>query len=593
MRFQALAAFFERLDATSKRLEMFDILADLFRRTAPGDIAPIIYMSQGRLLPAFHGLEIGMSDKLLTRALAEASQTSPEDVLARFKDSGDLGTTAEALLAGRAGEGLTVGEVYREFKSIANTAGEGSVEKKLCNLTDLLAASSPIEAKYIARFVMGRLRLGVGDATVLEALALAKLGGREFKPALERAYNLCSDLGRVGEAAGKGGIKAIEKLAVQVGYPIRMALCERVVEPEDIIEKMAEKEKGPGSRAKASKIRPCAIEPKLDGIRCQIHKDGTRVEIFSRNLERTTAMFPDLVEAVTRQIKAKEMIFEGEALAFDEGTGELQPFQTTIQRKRKHEVADYARDFPLKLYAFDLLYVDGTDYTPRPFSERRAELKKRIAPGKIIEPNESEETQDPARVRQIFESAVARGLEGIVAKRLDSLYSAGARNFDWIKLKRNYKGELSDTVDLCVVGFFRGGGKRASFGIGTVLAAVFDPATDTFKTVSKVGTGFSDEEWVQLRERLDRVAVAHKPARVDSRMEPDVWVQPTYVITVAADEITRSPMHTCGADEQGVGYALRFPRVQGFLREDKSPEDVNTVNDIIELYDLQKRVKLE
>ncbi len=593
MRFRDLAIFFERLEATSKRLEMFDILAELIRRTAPDDIAPIIYMSQGRLLPAFHGLEMGMSDKLLTRALAEASQTSPEEVLAHFKQSGDLGTTAETLLAGRAGEGMTVAKVYKEFHGIAKTAGEGSVEKKLCNLTDLLAVSSPIEAKYIARFVMGRLRLGVGDATVLEALALAKLGGREFKPELERAYNLCSDLGRVGEAAGKGGLEAIGRLTVQVGYPIRMSLCERVAEPEDIIEKMAEKEKGPGSRKKVPKIRPCAIEPKLDGIRCQIHKDGERVEIFSRNLERTTSMFPDIVEAVKRQVRARDIIFEGEALAFDEGTGELLPFQTTIQRKRKHEVADYAKEFPLKLFVFDLLYVDGADYTSRTYRDRRAELLRRISPGSIIEPAEAEETQDPARVRQIFEAAVARGLEGIVAKRMDSLYTAGARNFDWIKLKRNYKGELSDTVDLCVVGYFRGGGKRARFGIGTVLAAVFDPATDTFKTVSKVGTGFSDEEWVQLRERLDAVAVAHKPARVDSKMEPDVWVQPTYVITVAADEITRSPMHTCGADEQGIGYALRFPRVQGFLREDKRPEDANTVGDIIELYELQKRVKLE
>ncbi|MBI3809671.1 MAG: DNA ligase, partial [Nitrospirae bacterium] len=272
MRFQDLAAFFERLDATSKRLEMFDILADLFRQAAPGDIAPIIYMSQGRLLPAFHGLEIGMSDKLLTRALAEASQKSPEEVLAHFKQTGDLGTTAEALLAGREGEGPTVVEVYGEFLTIARTGGEGSVEKKLCNLADLLATVSPQEAKYIARFVMGRLRLGVGDATVLEALALAKLGGREFKPELERAYNLCSDLGLVGRLASKGGIEAIRRIAVQVGYPIRMALCERLAGPEEIIEK----------------IGLCAVEPKLDGFRCQIHKDGERVEIFSRNLERTT-----------------------------------------------------------------------------------------------------------------------------------------------------------------------------------------------------------------------------------------------------------------------------------------------------------------
>jgi DNA ligase-1 len=577
MRFQDLAAVFERLEATSKRLEMFEILAELFRRTAPEEIAPIIYMSQGRLLPAFHGLEMGMSDKLLTRAVAQAAGLSPEEVLAHFKQAGDLGLTAEALLAAHQGEKLTVAEVYQEFKSIANTTGEGSVEKKLCNLTDLLSASSAIEAKYIARFVMGRLRLGVGDATVLEALALSKLGSREHKADLERAYNLCSDLGRVGEVAGRGGHSAIQAIGVMVGYPIRMALCERVAEPEQIVEK----------------IGRCAVEPKLDGFRCQIHKDGDRIDIFSRNLERTTAMFPDIVDAVRRQVRARQAIFEGEALAFDEGTGELLPFQTTIQRKRKHGVADHVKEFPLKLYAFDLLYVDGEDFTPRPYHERRAELVARIARDSIIEPAEAEETEDPARVRAIFEAAVARGLEGIVAKRLDSPYNAGARNFNWIKLKRSYKGELSDTVDLCLVGYFRGGGKRARFGIGAVLAAVFDPASDSFKTVSRIGTGFSDEEWTALRERLDSAAVGHRPARVDSKLEPDVWVQPSFVVTVAADEITRSPMHTCGSDAQGTGYALRFPRVQGFLRDDKRPEDANTVADIIELYDLQKRVKLE
>jgi DNA ligase 1 len=577
MRFRHLAEVFERLEATAKRLEMFEILADLFRSAGADEIAPIIYLSQGRLLPAFQGLEMGMSDKLLMRALVEATRRPPEEVLAHYKHSGDLGTTAETLLKDHAGEGLAVAQVYEELLRIARTGGGGSVEKKLCNLAELLAAASPKEAKYIARFVVGRLRLGVGDATVLEALALAKLGDRKLKVDLERAYNLCSDLGRVGEAASEGGREAIGAIHVQVGYPIRMALCERVIEPEDIIQK----------------IGRCAVEPKLDGFRCQIHKDGEGVEIFSRNLERTTPMFPDIAEAVRRQIRAKTAIFEGEALAFDEGTGELLSFQTTIQRKRKHGIADHAKEFPLKLFGFDLLYVDGEDYTPRPYLERRKELTERIAQGPIIEPAEAEEVEDPQRLRMIFEAAIARGFEGIVAKRLDSPYTAGSRNFNWIKLKRSYKGALSDTVDLCIVGYFRGGGKRARFGIGAVLAAVYDGATDVFKTICKVGTGFSDEEWVRLRERLDPIAVDHQPARVDSKMIPDVWVQPAFVITVAADEITRSPLHTCGSDAQGIGYALRFPRVQGFLREDKRAEDSNTVRDIIELYELQKRVKLE
>jgi len=577
MQFRHLAEVFEHLEGTAKRLEMFEILAELFRNAGPDDIAPIIYMSQGRLLAAFQGVEMGMSDKLLMRALVEATGRSAEEMLAHYKRSGDLGTTAESLLKDHVGKGLTVPQVYEELLRIARTSGEGSVEKKRSNLAALLAAASPKEAKYIARFVVGRLRLGVGDATVLEALALAKLGDRKLKADLERAYNLCSDLGRVGEVVSERGRDAITAIHVHVGYPIRMALCERVAQPEDIIQK----------------IGRCAVEPKLDGFRCQIHKDDEAVEIFSRNLERTTAMFPDIADAVRRQIRAKNAIFEGEALAFDEGTGELLSFQTTIQRKRKHGIADHAKEFPLKLFGFDLLYVDGEDYTPRPYWERRKELIARISLGSIIEPAEAEEVEDPKRMRIIFEGAIARGLEGIVAKRLDSPYTAGSRNFNWIKLKRSYKGELSDTVDLCIVGYFRGGGKRARFGIGTVLAAVYDPGTDMFKTISKVGTGFSDEEWVKLRERLDAITIEHRPARVDSKMIPDVWVQPSLVITVAADEITRSPLHTCGADAQGIGYALRFPRVQGFLREDKRAEDANTVRDIIELYDLQKRVQLK
>src|SRR3989449_5092736 len=166
----------------------------------------------------------------------------------------------------------------------------------------------------------------------------------------------------------------------------------------------------------------------------------------------------------------------------------------------------------------------------------------------VIEPAEMEETDNAARLRVIFESAVTRGLEGIMAKRPDSPYTAGARNFNWIKLKRSYKGELSDTADLCLVGDFRGRGKRARFGIGAVLAAAYDPASDSFKTVSRIGTGFSDEGWVQARGRLREIAGGHKPARGDSEMEPDVWGQATRVVTVAADEINRSPLRKGGAD---------------------------------------------
>lgn len=574
MKFSRLADYFERLEVTTKRLEMFDILSELFKEATPEDIDKIIYLSQGQLLPPFHGLEIGMSEKLLIRAMADASKTKITDVERIYKREGDMGTTAEEMIKGK-GEGLEVSEVYSRLIEIARTSGEGSVERKINNLSSLLKAVSSREAKYIARFVIGRLRLGIGDPTVLEALALSK-GERALRPELERAYNLCSDLGLVARTLLKQGMEGIRKFHVQVGYPIRMALCERLPSSEEIIEK----------------IGKAAIEAKYDGFRVQCHKDGDHIELFSRNLERTTPMFPEIKDATKTHFLAKKAIFEGEALAYNEATGELYPFQITIQRKRKHGIEALAKEYPLKFFAFDLLYADGIDYTERPYIERRKRLEALIKKDTIIEPSALFITDDPKAIYKYFEDAIEKGLEGVVAKRLDAPYSAGARNFNWIKLKRSYRGELADTIDICIVGYFKGRGLRAKFGIGAILGAVYDPKTDTFKTVTKVGSGFSEEEWERLRKILDKIAITHKHARVDSLIEPDVWVEPRYVITVMADEITRSPGHTAGKDKEGIGYALRFPRAIGFLREDKKPEDANTVKEIIEMFTQQKKVKV-
>lgn len=574
MKFLRLCEFFERLEATSKRLEMFDILAGLFKESSAGDIDKIIYLSQGQLLPPFHGLDIGMSEKLLLRALSEASQTPSKEVEALFAALGDLGLVAERLMKG--GGGLDVAAVYKELTDIASTSGAGSVERKTGLLSSLLRGVSPVEAKYISRFVIGRLRLGVGDQTALEALALSE-GDRALRPELERAYNLCSDLGEAAKALKKGGIEAVRKFKVRLGYPIRMALCERLSSAEEIISKMGR----------------VAVEAKYDGFRCQVHKDGGDVNVFSRNLERTTHMFPEITEKAKSHIEATQAIFEGEALAYNEATGELYPFQITIQRKRKHGIEDMRKEYPLKFFAFELLYLDGEDYTQRPYAERRKKLLSIIKKNPVIEPAEMFETEEPKDINKYFEEAVERGLEGIVAKRLDSLYAAGARNFNWIKLKRSYKGELADTVDVCIVGYFRGKGMRARLGVGAVLGAVYEPESDTFKTVSKIGSGFKEEELLKLKEMLDAIALPHRHPRVESLIEPDMWVEPKYVVTVTADEITRSPSHTAGMDKDKAGYALRFPRAVGFIRDDKRPEDANTVKEIIELSEIQKKVKVK
>ncbi|MBI4837864.1 MAG: ATP-dependent DNA ligase [Nitrospirae bacterium] len=574
MKFARLTGYFEELEATSKRLEMFEILARLFNEASAKDIDKIIYLSQGQLLPPFKNIEMGMSEKLLIKALSDASQSPTKKVEEVFRKTGDLGETAEELLKNR-GEGLSVGKAYDELTDIAHTGGTGSVEKKISLLSNLLRGTSSNEAKYIARFVLGRLRLGVGDPTVLEALALSK-GDRGLRQELERAYNLCSDLGLVAKTLLEKNMEGVRKLRIQVGYPVRMALCERVPSSEEIIEKMGK----------------TAVEAKYDGLRIQIHKDGNNVDMFSRNLERTTHMFPEITAAVKTHITAKKAILEGEALAYNETTGELFPFQITMQRKRKHGISELAKEYPLKFFAFELLYADNEDYTEKSYAERRAKLESLIKKNPVIEPAEMFITDNPKKINEYFDEAIERGLEGVVAKRLDAPYSAGARNFNWIKLKRSYRGELADTIDVCIVGYFRGRGARAKFGVGALLGAVYDEKTDSFKTVSKVGSGFTEDEFSELKKILDGIAIKHKHPRVDSVIEPDVWVEPRYVVTVTADEITRSPLHTAGKDREGIGYALRFPRAVGFIRTDKKPEDANSVKEIIEISNQQKKVKV-
>lgn len=248
-----------------------------------------------------------------------------------------------------------------------------------------------------------------------------------------------------------------------------------------------------------------------------------------------------------------------------------------------------AEELPLHLIAFDLLYVDGKDLTHQSYTQRRAELARRIKGEGRIQLSEGELIETADELQRFFDASLERGHEGVVAKRLDSGYEPGARNFNWIKLKRAYQSELNDTVDVVIVGYLRGRGYRAHFGIGSLLGAVYDEATDTFKSVGKIGSGLSDENWIGMRELLDAEKAAHKPARVDSRLMPDVWVEPKYVVTVLADEITRSPIHTAAMDEQGRGLALRFPRVTGFIRDDKSPEDATTTKEIAEMFAQQRR----
>jgi DNA ligase-1 len=575
VRFSELVQYFRRLEETSGRNALVEILAELFAKTPTEDVPPTAYLLQGRLVPYFEPVEIGLGNNYVADAIARAFGGNRATVLKLFDRLGDIGEAA-AEIAAESGSSAApesvppVREIFDRLLGIAHTTGAGSVGAKLEAFASLLREVDPLSCNYLCRVPLGRMRLGVGDPTVLDALSFARVGDKSLRKRLERAYNETSDLGLVGKTLWEGGIEAVDALGVRVGNPVRPALAERLPSAEAII----------------AKLGRVAVERKYDGFRCQVHKADSVVRIFSRNLEDLTASFPEIVESARRQVDASTAIFEGEALAYNPLSDEYLPFQQTVRRKRKHGVEETAAELPLRLFAFDILYAECESVMERPYTERHAILKNIVQGGDTILISESHTTGKPDELLDVFNDSIQNGLEGIVAKRPDSPYQAGARNYNWVKLKRVQAGNLQDTVDCVIVGYIYGRGRRAAFGVGALLVAVYDPELDVFPTVTKIGTGLSDAQWREVRERCEPYVSERKPARVESNIEPSVWVEPQVVIEVLADEITRSPVHPTGADEGGQGYALRFPRVVSF-REDKKPEDVTTVAEIVELYNQQ------
>ncbi len=575
MKFTELAKYFERLEETSSRLALIDILADLFKKVSKNEIDKVIYLTQGRIAPFFAPIEIGMADKNVASALAMAYESDKESVLKQYSKLGDMGLVALQLNSKFKIQNskLTIVEVFDTLTQIAKTGGEGSVERKQTLLAELLKKMDPIAAKHLVRIPLGNTRLGIGDPTILDGLALAMLGDRSNRKLLEKAYNETSDLGLIGIKLLEGGLKAVQKLSVTVGHPIRSELCERLPNVEKVLEKM-------GGNVHSTF--------KWDGFRVQIHKDGDKVHMFSRNLEDMTHMFPELIEGTRKQVKAKTAILDTEALAYQPESEEFLPFQETTKRRRKHNIEEVAKQLPLKAFVFDILYVNGKSLIDTPLIKRVEVLKRIVQSDDRLIPSPGEIVSDPKKLQLMLDDAISKGLEGLVVKRVDSLYEAGGRNFNWVKLKRHSAGELHDTIDCVILGYIFGRGKRTAFGAGALLVGIYDKETDAFVTVSKIGTGLTDEEWRSIKEKTKGLELNHKPARVNSLITPSVWVRPEVVIEVLADEITRSPLHTAGMEitdgAKGVGYALRFPRLIKFREKDKKPEDATTVKELIEMF---------
>ncbi len=591
MEFSIVAQTLDILEKTSSKIQQAAALALLFKKTPPRVIDKVVYIIQGTLWPDWKGLpELGIAEKGIQKAISMALGVSEADVEKTYKSLGDYGLAVERLklskqnksvglvgfIKGSRGEAhrrLMVDDVYSQLVKIAMLQGEGSRDMKLRLFSSILSIAEPKEAKYIVRFVEGRLRLGVGEATIMDGLASAFGIPRDL---IERAYNIYPDLGTIAKLLAEKGAEELKNIKPTPGIPLRPMLAERASDATEILNKAG---------------IPALAEFKYDGERAQIHKKGDKIWIFSRRLEEITNQYPDVAGMALKRIKAEEAIVEGEIIAIDPETGEFRTFQELMHRKRKKDIHEALKEYPVVVRLFECLYVNGIDMTLKTLSERREVLKKIIDESEEFKIAENIIVNTTSELETFFLKAIEMGCEGLMVKSLgrDSIYQAGVRGWLWIKYKRDYKSEMTDTVDLVVVGAFHGRGKRAGT-YGALLLAAYDPESDTFKTVCKVGTGFTDEELAELPKKLEPYRLLHKHHRVDSDIEADVWFEPALVMEVTGAELTLSPLHTCcrGVIKQGAGISIRFPRFVRW-RPDKSPTEITTTKEILEMYNRQLR----
>ncbi len=581
MLYSDLAETFDRLEATSSRLEMTTILADFFRTVDTDRLREVVYLSQGKLHPDFHPQVLGMADRLVLKAIAIASGHSEKSIEELWVETGDPGEVAERMMARKKqmalfSEELTVDRVVRGLTAIENTDGRDSQDKKMKTLANMLHDSGPLEARYLCRIVTGRMRVGAGDMTILDALAEG-FATKDDRPEIERAFNITCDIGLVAETIATGGMDAIRAMEITVGNPVKVMLAERLPSIPEVVEKL-------GGR--------CAMEFKYDGIRVQAHIGRDGVTLYSRRLEDMTQNFPDIARALRNKCRFGEVIVEGECVAVDPETGFMLPFQNVTHRRKKHGIDDAVRDVPVRIFLFDILYCDGRDTTGDPYPERRELLESAFIMGDMVQTTTMRVVEGPEEGEEFFSGALVARCEGIMAKSLEreSVYRAGSRGYLWIKYKKDYQEALTDSFDLAVVGAFYGMGKRAG-KYGALLMAAYDPEMGDFKTVCKLGTGFDDAFLDGMPALLNGNLSETCPRSVDSEMVPDVWFEPGVVLEVVAAEITLSPTHTAARDllKEGSGLGIRFPRFTGRVRDDKTPEQCTTVGEIVDMYGMQAR----
>tara|TARA_Y100000310_G_scaffold341779_1_gene442059 strand:- start:5 stop:1735 length:1731 start_codon:yes stop_codon:yes gene_type:complete len=574
MDFEKLVKIYEELEQTASGNKMREILSEFFKQVPKEDIKIIAYLTLGQISSDYESIVLGMAEKTILKSISLAGGVDSSNVRQILKETGDAGLTAERIMKNKPmtlvplGK-LTVPELFQGLHQVAEAEGNKSTDVKVSKIARMLQKTSPKGAKYLVRIALGILRMGVGDMTVLDSLAIAFTGEKKNKKFLEDAYNICPDVGIIAETMAKKGLKGIENIEIKVGRPIKMMLCQRVKNIEEIAEKI------PGQME---------VEEKYDGERIQVHKSKDKITLFSRRLENITEQFPDVIQYLEKQVQGKEYIIEGEVVAIDE-QGKPLPFQVLMQRRRKYDIEEYVKKIPVCFFLFELLYLDGKSYLQSSHPNRMEALRKITTSGKHLTIAGKIITEDVNEVDKFFKNSLKEGYEGIIAKSMaeNSVYQPGSRGWLWIKWKKDYVSELVDNFDLVIVGALYGKGKRSG-NYGALLCASYNDKEDIFESVTKLGTGFSDEVLEELPKQLKKYQVDQKPARVkvQKEMKPDVWFEPKLVLEVQGAEITRGQAHVC-AEKDGKGLAIRFPRFIRF-RKDKKAEQATTSEEVEEIY---------
>lgn len=579
MNFYEFCLILEDLETTSSRNEMTKKLAALFGKLTPQEAKFVSYFLLGELESPYIGTQFSIAEKTMIVALATYFNVDAEEIKKRVKIEGDVTKIITANGWHKEKATKSIEYIYDDLVKLENISGIGSQEEKINTLIKIFGHVTALEAKYIVRIILGKLRLGFSDMTLLDALSWFLVGDKSEKKVLEEAYNMCVDIGLITATVLEKGIEGIKRIHITLGIPIRPAAAERLKNAEEIFEKLG----------------PCVAQPKIDGFRLQIHLDKEKniLRFFSRHLVDMSQMFPDLIAGI-KQLDCTSIICEGEAIGYNKEADEFLHFQETVKRKRKHGIEEAQEEHPLKLFLFDLLYCDGKSYLNEGHEARRKKLEKicnHLKKEATVQCIEEYKINSADQLEDVFLLQIEHGLEGLVVKRSDAVYQAGKRNFNWIKLKRTHEDStLSDSIDVVIIGYYFGRGKRARFGIGALLAAVYNEKKDMFETIAKIGTGLKDEEFIETKKKLDVFKMDEKPHNVvcDASLTPDVWIEPKIVCEIYADEVTSSPIHAAGKTANENGYALRFPRFLKY-RDDKSATESTTVKEIEEMYQDQKK----